>query len=290
MIESTEYSSQLEGLLGDLFVEHGVDFGGYDRTGLARRVAQRMAVLGVGPIAEYRKRLAADPNELSTLLNGLLVHCTSFFRDPATWGWLATRVVPRLLHAARGRQLRIWSAGCATGEEAFSLGMLLAEAMGVHDYGQRVKIYATDRDPDVIARARRAEFTEGRLRGLPDRLRREHFVRRGDRFALKPTIRRAITFGRQEIVGDLPISRLHLIVCRNTLMYLDSATQAHVFARFAVALDDAGVLFLGGAEMPPLAHPRLFEPLSLRHHIFTKSAVVHRADQGGRPCSLARST
>ena len=292
MIASIEYALELEDLLDDLLVAHGVDFTRYERACVARRVHARMLHLDVDTLTCYRARLAADAAELARLHDGLLVHVTSFFRDPDAWGHLAGAAVPRILHATLDRpQLRVWSAGCASGEEALSLAMLLAEALGPGEYARRVKIYATDRDEGVVARARRAAFSAAQLRAVPERLARKYFTRDAHGFVPASVIRRSITFGRHDLVRDVPISRLQLIVCRNTLMYLDPPTQAKILERFSSSLETGGVLFLGGAEMPSLAHPRLFEPLSLQHHVFTKAAATTDVANGrARSCTLARPT
>jgi two-component system CheB/CheR fusion protein len=272
MIDSTDHQSELERLLGDLVAGDGVDFTRYDRRSLGRRVQQRMAALGVDALPSYRARLQADEAERARLAEDLLVHVTTFFRDPHAWAFLAGSVVPRIVAAARERStIRMWSAGCASGEEAISLAILLAEAMGVDGLSRRVKIYATDRDASTLARARRARFEVASLAAMPERLAAKYFSIDRGVATLVPLLRECITFGRLDLVKDVPISHLDLVACRNTLMYFDPRTQAEVLTRFAFALDPGGVLFLGRAELPPLSWPRPFDPLSLEHHIFTKT-------------------
>lgn len=279
MIDSTDHQSELERLLGDLVTGDGVDFTRYDRRSVGRRVQQRMAALGVDALPRYRARLEADPTERARLAEDLLVHVTTFFRDSQAWAFLAGTVVPRIVGAPRERSaIRMWSAGCASGEEAVSLAILLAEAMSADEFSRRVKIYATDRDDSTLSRARRARFDIASLAAMPERLAAKYFSIDSGVATLVPLLRDRITFGRLDLVKDAPISHLDLIACRNTLMYLDPRTQAEVLARFAFALDPGGVLFLGRAELPPLSWPRPFDPLSLEHHIFTNASAPRRAD------------
>jgi two-component system CheB/CheR fusion protein len=165
--------------------------------------------------------------------------------------------------------IRVWSAGCASGEEAYTLAMVLAEALGLEAFRQRVKIYATDVDEEALTQARHASYSAKTLQPVPAALQEKYFETSGDRGVFRPDLRRAVIFGRHDLVQDAPISRLDFLVCRNTLMYFNAETQNRILARFHFALADQGFIFLGKAEML-LTRANLFTPLHLQHRIFSK--------------------
>jgi two-component system CheB/CheR fusion protein len=281
--EIVDEGQGLEELLQFLRDRHGSDFTGYKRPSLTRRIRRRMEAVGANSYASYRMVLDDRSDELDALFNAILVNVTSFFRDSEAWGFLAEHVVPSILREAqRSDQVRIWSAGCASGEEPFSLAMLFAEAMGLDDYCRRAKVYATDWDEDALAGARRAHYPEEAIASMPEALRGKYFTIDNGRAALHGALRRSVIFGRHDLVEDSPISRIDLLVCRNTMMYFDIATQAQILARFHFALKDRGYLFLGRAEML-VAHGHAFAPLDLPHRVFTKAV------SGRRPRPAPRS-
>jgi two-component system CheB/CheR fusion protein len=172
---------------------------------------------------------------------------------------------------ARDRAIRVWSAGCASGEEAFTLAMVFAETLGEEKFRQRVKIYATDADEKALASARQGEYSAKELEPVPEPYRERYFEPAGPRYLFRPDLRRTVIFGRHDLTADAPISRLDLLVCRNTLIYLNAETQERVLARFHFALNPDGYLFLGRAEML-LAHANVFEPVNIKARIFSKAA------------------
>src|SRR5499427_10036688 len=154
----------------------GFDFTGYKRTTLMRRVRRRMDARGLASLGEYRDYLELEPEEFTRLFDSLLINVTGFFRDPQAWEVLRDDVLPELLSARSARRpLRVWSAGCATGEEAYTLAMVLAEAMGMESFRQRVKIYATDVDEEALLQARQASYSARDLQPIPDALRSKYF-------------------------------------------------------------------------------------------------------------------
>ena len=163
----------------------------------------------------------------------------------------------------------MWSAGCASGEEPFSVAMQLAEALGLDDYCRRVKVYATDWDEEALGAARRARYTTEQLENVPQPLRARYFILDETGGSFHGALRRSVIFGRHDLVEDSPISRLDLLVCRNTLMYFNVAAQARILSRLHFALNPHGYLFLGRAEML-LSHARYFVPVDLRHRVFEK--------------------
>ena len=248
----------------------GFDFTGYKRTSLTRRVRHRMDQAGYSSFEEYLDLLQASSDEFAALFNTILINVTAFFRDPDAWEFISLDVIPRLL-AEHGPSdpIRVWSAGCASGQEAYTLAMLLAEALGTDAFRQRVKIYATDIDDDALTEARIATYDARAVEPVPAELLTRYFEQVNGRFVVHKDLRRAVIFGRNDLVKDAPISRVDLLVCRNTLMYLNAETQRNVLERLHFALGPQGTLFLGHAEML-LSHVDRFSPLSLNNRIFRK--------------------
>jgi two-component system CheB/CheR fusion protein len=277
----SEPSSDLafEALLNYLKLSRGLDFTGYQRPSLMRLMKQRMLKVGVESYSEYLDYLEVNSIELTHLLDALLLNVTTFFRDPSAWESLAEDVIGRILASKQDNEpIRIWSAGCASGEEAYTLAIVLAEALGAEEFRSRVKIYATDLDEDALTHGRLASYTPRQLRDVPDQLRDKYFDAGNTVYTFRQELRRAVIFGRHDLIQDAPISRLDLLVCRNTLMYFTAQTQARILARFHFALKDTGFLFLGKAEML-LTHGNLFSPIQLKHRIFSKMPKVSRRDR-----------
>ncbi|HEY1373386.1 MAG TPA: CheR family methyltransferase [Candidatus Binatia bacterium] len=277
MADSEE--KQFESMLFYLQQHRGFDFTGYKRPSLMRRVGRRMQMVGIENFADYTDYLEVHPEEFSQLFNTILINVTSFFRDPPAWKFLCESVLPKLLDEKGDRHIRIWSAGCASGEEAYSLAILFADAMGFEPFKQQVKIYATDVDEEALNVARQAMYTAKSLESIEDEaLRRKYFEPVNGRYCFRADLRRSIIFGRHDLVQDAPISRLDLLVCRNTLMYFNSETQARILARLHFALNPGGYLFLGRAELL-LTHGHLFTPLDLKCRIFAKVAQANNRER-----------
>jgi len=199
---------------------------------------------------------------------------------------MSHEIIPQILARRAGDEpIRVWSAGCASGEEAYSIAMSFAEIMGIENYRQRVKIYATDIDEEALNEARQGSYGAQAVQPVPEALRGKYFEKAGPRYTFRADMRRAIIFGRHNLVEDAPISRLDLLVCRNTLMYLNAETQTRILARMHFALCETGFLFLGRAEML-LTHANLFSPANLKYRIFTKVARPNLRD---RLLTLAQS-
>jgi two-component system CheB/CheR fusion protein len=259
-----------ENLIRYIQESRGVDFRGYKRTSLRRRISLRMEHLKVDTFARYHSFLEAHPQEFIDLLNTVLINVTSFFRDLDAWEALKTSVLPQLVDSNRRRdQLRIWSVGCATGEEPYSLAMLLCEALGATEFGRRVKIYATDLDEAALNAARHASYLPRDVEGVAEPLLHKYFERTNNHYLVSRDLRKAVIFGRHNIVHDAPISRIDLLVCRNLLIYLETETQNLVLPRLHYALVDDGCLFLGKAETQ-LARSKLFAPIDMKHRLFRK--------------------
>ncbi|MEH2457505.1 CheR family methyltransferase [Nostoc sp.] len=274
-----ERDPEFENLLIYLRQSRGFDFTGYKRSTLMRRVSKRMQPLSIENFEEYLDYLEVHPEEFNYLLNTILINVTTFFRDLSAWKYMAEQILPNLIQNKKtSDQIRIWSAGCASGEEAYTLAILMAEVLGVEEFRQRVKIYATDVDEDALNQARIATYSAKDVQTVPDELRQKYFEIIANRYVFRQDLRRSVIFGRHDLLQDAPISRLDLLVSRNTLMYFNSETQGRILARFHFALNDPGYLFLGKAEML-LMHSSLFTPLDLKNRIFTKVSSVNIRDR-----------
>jgi two-component system, chemotaxis family, CheB/CheR fusion protein len=276
---SAERDPKFENLLTYLRQSRGFDFTGYKRSTLMRRVCKRLQLLTIENFEEYLDYLEVYPEEFNYLFNTILINVTAFFRDSSAWEYLAEEILPNLIKNKKtSDQIRIWSAGCASGEEAYTLAMLMAEILGVEEFRQRVKIYATDVDEDALNQARQAIYSAKDVQAVSDELRQKYFEIIGNRYVFRQDLRRSVIFGRHDLLQDAPISRLDLLVSRNTLMYFNSETQGRILARFHFALNDHGYLFLGKAEML-LMHSSLFTPIDLKNRIFNRVSSVNIRDR-----------
>ncbi|WP_448188019.1 CheR family methyltransferase [Azospirillum sp. sgz301742] len=272
---------EFETLIRHIQESRGIDFRGYKRTSLQRRIRRRMEEVNCEDFPSYQDFLEVHPQEFIELLNTVLINVTSFFRDPDSWEVLKKDVVPRIVarKADRG-PIRIWSAGCASGEEPYSLAMLFAEEMGTEAFCNQVKIYATDLDDAALNTARHAMYAPRDVESVPTPLLEKYFERTNNHYVFQRELRKCVIFGRHNIVHDAPISRIDLLLCRNLLIYLESETQNVVLPRLHYALVNDGILFLGKAETQ-LARSKMFEPVDLKSRLFQKVPQEWRRSLGG---------
>jgi two-component system, chemotaxis family, CheB/CheR fusion protein len=279
-VTTVDETAALERLLEHVQTTRGFDFSGYKRGTLERRIRRRLTELGIDGFDDYLDYLQVHADEYALLFNTILINFTGFFRDASAWEYLAREILPHVIeHKSPEQPIRVWSAGCASGEEAYTLAMLFAEALGADAFSRRVKIYATDVDEDALGHARQAYYHTKDLEPVPAELRARYFELQGDgRYAFSADLRRMIIFGRHDLVQDAPISRLDLLACRNTLMYFNAQTQGSILAKLHFALVPAGFLFLGKAEML-LSHGSLFMPANLKYRIFTPVRTLNMRDR-----------
>src|SRR5690349_10499453 len=228
-----------------------IDFRNYKSSTILRRISRRMAVTHVGNLRDYLDYLRSHPDENAELVRAFLIKVTGFFRDPEAFDFLRSSVVPELIDRAKqnGRILRIWSAGCATGEEAYSMALLIADQLGPAFSEWSVKIFATDLASDAISFARRGLYPENVLADLPDDYHDRFFERVDHGFRISKMLRETVIFGQQDISRGVPFPRIDLVVCRNLLIYLKPDLQQTVLDLFAYSLHQShGYLFLGKAE------------------------------------------
>jgi two-component system CheB/CheR fusion protein len=266
--EQHDDAGGLQALLEFIHQARGFDFSGYKKTSLERRLRKRMSDVGIDDYPAYQDYLEANPHEFAELFNTILINVTSFFRDRQAWTYLGEEVLPELLAKDSGL-IRVWCAGCATGEEAYTIAMAMAEAMGEVAFRERVKIYATDVDENALNHARHAVYTRDAVKGVPAELLEKYFDATAQGYAFRPDLRRSVIFGRNEMIQDAPISRVDLLVSRNVLMYFTSEAQSRILERFNFALTERGFLFLGKSEML-ITHTDLFKPHNLKWRVFKK--------------------
>ncbi len=270
MASNPPRDSELEAILEKVRQARNFDFRNYKRATLQRRIERRMGVTRCKTRAAYLALLDRDPNEVTTLLSSMLIKLTAFFRDPEVWTVL-DKVLKDLARRRPEQELRIWSVGCATGEEAYSIAIAAAEALGPGYPGPELKVFGTDVDEASIAFARRGVYSAQHLEGCSKERLERWFVPGGTAHAVRKEIRRSVVFGVNNLVSDAPVSRIDLILCRNVFIYLDAELQKRALARFHFALRREGVLALGRSELIPFA-TQLFEPVDLTRRIYRKNS------------------
>lgn len=241
----------LRDLLTQVSAQTNIDFRNYKSSTILRRIGRRMAVTRNANIRDYTDYLRSHPDEVKELVKAFLIKVTGFFRDPEAYEFLHSTIIPELIERGRenDRTLRLWSAGCATGEEAYSLALLFADHLGSDLPEWNLKIFATDLAADAIAYARRGLYPENVLADMPDSFRERFFERIDHGYRISKALRQVVIFGQQDISRGVPFPRIDLVTCRNLLIYLKPDLQQVVLDLFAYSLHQSrGYLFLGKAE------------------------------------------
>jgi two-component system, chemotaxis family, CheB/CheR fusion protein len=245
----------------------GHDFSHYKQPTILRRVARRMQVNRLGSLPEYLTLLRENGREAEALFRDLLIGVTSFFRDPSAWHALADTVIPRLFDGkGTGDSVRAWVSGCSSGEEAYTLAMLLHEHAATLSVKPAIQIFASDIDDHALETAREALFPDGIAADVPEARLHRFFTREGGHYRANKELRESLIFATHDLLRDPPFSRLDLITCRNLLIYLDREMQSRLFEIFHYALRPRGYLFLGSSES--LGHPKLFQTLDKSHRLY----------------------
>lgn len=254
----------------------GIDFGGYKRTTVMRRVERRMALRRIRTLGEYVGSLREDPDEARSLASDTLIPVTSFFRDPAAFEALQARVFPEILeHKENGAPIRIWVAGCSTGEEAYSVAISLFEFIEGRKQDRSVKLFGTDLSDEVVARARVGLYPESALRDVsPERLSR-FFEHAEGGYRIVKRVRDSCVFVKHDLASDPPFARLDLLSCRNVLIYFDAELQRRVIPMLHYCLGKPGYLLLGQSESIT-GFPDLFSPVDKEHRIYAKKGESTR--------------
>lgn len=278
--QASPVHNQYDELLAFVGEHASQDISLYKRGTLERRAVRRMALLGLGPdeVAKYLEILQADPEECSLLSMDLLIHVTSFFRDPAVFDHLSTNVFPALVaDLSPDRPLRVWVAGCSTGEEAYSLAMICTEAMEAAGSSARLQILASDVDPEAIATARAGFFPHEIKDTVSAKRLARFFEVEGGGYRVTSALRDMIVFTVADLLSDPPFSKIDLVSCRNVLIYLGAEAQKRVIARCCFALRPGGMLLLGAAEMPGQAD-KCFAPEDKDARLWRRVGQSHPGD------------
>ncbi len=252
------------------------DFSLYKENTLIRRIERRMTIMRIGKAPDYFKLLNENPGEVRTLFQELLIGVTSFFRDPEAFAFLKDKVLPDIISQQDRGPLRAWIPGCATGEEAYSVAIILQESLEEMNSPREVQIFATDIDPKAIQKARQGSYLENIVSDVsPERLKR-FFSKEGSQYRIRSAIREGLVFAEQNILADPPFSNVDLLVCRNLLIYLKPDAQNKVIPLFHHALRDDGVLFLGASESVGRFHD-LFPIVNKHYSIYRKKNHLLRS-------------
>ena len=278
-MEDQVIDPDLELLLNHIRSTRGFDFADYKPAGLARRINRRMQTLGIETYSLYLDRLQVDPSEYEQLFNFILINVTEFFRDPEIWDYMRDEAIPRVLESKLPTEpVRVWCAGCASGEEAYSLIMVLAEIMGAQAVADRVKVYATDIDTEALSAARAGVYSARQVESVPETLVKNYFEESGGSYIFDRNLRRSVIFGRHDLLQDAPISHVDILTCRNTLMYFNSEAQGRIMSRFYFGLSENGILLLGKAEMLS-GYGRAFVPVDLKRRVFARGPKREARDR-----------
>ncbi len=252
----------------------GHDFSGYKKDYLTRRIEKRMAITQVDSLAAYLKYLKNSPQEVEALFREFMIGVTKFFRDPAAYRAFREEALPGLVNRkASTDPIRIWVPGCSTGEEAYSLAIVLREYLSDNNLNREWQIFATDIDNVALEKARRAEFPDQIAADIGQQRLEKNFDHRGNKYVIKKNIRENMVFAAQNTIKDPPYSRLDIISCRNLLIYLSSELQHKLLPVFHYVLNENGILFLGPYESVS-RHDNLFKPIDKKWKIYRRKNTI----------------
>ena len=281
-IEPVETSRRIQ-FLADQDVDHQIrmllhnrfqiDFELYKTSMTDRRTRRRMELVGAADKEAYFNRLVEDSEELQELCSDLLIGVTEFFRDPEAFAELRNRVLPDLIDEVPGNELRIWVCPCSTGEEAYSIAMLVDQLLKNNNLAVDFKIFATDVNQKVIDFASQGIYTELQLENVGSDLFEAYFDKAGDQFQINRDLRKKVVFAKHDVLQDAPFTKLDLICCRNLLIYFKPEAQRKTLSLFNFGLRNEGVLFLGPSESITGLESK-FESLSDKNNIHKKVSAV----------------
>jgi two-component system CheB/CheR fusion protein len=255
----------------------GVDFMQYKAGTIRRRIARRMALLKIETLKKYLAYLHSSRDELQALFQDILIHVTSFFREPEAFKLLQSRVFPQIVANKKpGEPIRIWVPGCSTGEEVYSLAIGLLEFLGDRASSTPIQAFGTDISESAIEKARSGTYSESSMQEVSAVRQRRFFTKTEGGYRVSKTLREMCIFARQDLTKDPPFSRIDLISCRNVLIYMGSTLQKRVIASFHYALREGGFLLVGKSEALT-THADLFVLADRKGHVYSKKASATRA-------------
>lgn len=271
---------ELHVLLEKIFHERGIDFRGYKKATVSRCLGRRMQARGARTYADYSAILDKDPGEYGRLFDELTINVTSFFRNEAAFDALK-EVISNAVQKGKGgesERVLIWSAGCSTGEEPYSIAILLKEILGPEIGSLDVKILATDIDSKALAHAREGVFSPSSVEPIQTSRLENCFLKENRGFRVKPSLRKLVTFEQHNLVQDPHYENLDFVVCRNVIIYFNLALQMQMMRNFYRSLNDSGFLLLGEYEIPMGEARKLFYCLDFKAKLYKKAV---RPDTAG---------
>lgn len=288
--DSVAAEQALQRVLGLLRIQTGHDFRQYKRATVLRRLERRMQVRAMHSLPDYLRLLEVDAGEHKLLLNDLLIGVTNFFRDREAFETLERNVIPGLFRDRKpSEEVRAWVAGCASGEEAYSMAMLLADQAALMPHPPNYQVFASDIDEHAISVARTGLYPLSIVTDVTPARLRQHFTREDNRYHIRKSIRDRILFAVHNLLRDPPFSRIDVVSCRNLLIYLNRDIQQRVLETFHFALKPGGYLFLGSSESAESVD-ELFVPVDKKNRIYRARAAVrtfpHHRPQHGAPANL----
>ncbi len=277
--EEFEESKTLDAILDQLASRRNIDFKLYKKGTLLRRIAKRIQILGLQSLSDYHDYLVGDEIEAEILEKEFLIGVTKFFRDRGAFKYLESKVLDKIFKSKPGSQeIRIWSVGCASGEEAYSLAIMMDEYRKAHGLKQPFKIFATDLNDLYLNEAAKGVFNSNLVVDLDKKLLEKHFILKKDQYHIKKEIRNAIIFANHDILKNPPFINIDLIVCRNVLIYFEKDLQQSLFNRFNYCLNQKGFLFLGINESINSGNQN-FSIVSNKWKIYQNQSVVKELPQ-----------
>ena len=253
-----------------LCAQHGIAFEQYKCGTVERRIQRRMELNRIRRISEYIERLEEDANEVNALYKDLLIGVTQFFRDAKAFESLEINVIEPLVHSRTdNRPIRVWVAGCATGEEAYSIAMAIDRVIDRTRSSTTFKVFATDAHAESLQTAAAGVYSLEQIDGLDEKLVSRYFDRNGEKYAITPSLRRNIVFAPHNLLSDAPFTQMDLITCRNMMIYFEVAAQQRALSLFHFSLRPGGVLFLGSSETTGM-FAQEFDEIDKRWRIYRK--------------------
>jgi chemotaxis methyl-accepting protein methylase len=276
-------TKDLDNILAKLKQERGIDFSGYRPSMLRRRISARLAKLGLDDLALYRQRLENDPSECDQLIDVIAINVSYFFRDPIVFEIIAQKILPEIInnkHRAGSKEIRAWSAGCAAGEEPYSMAILIHEALKKDDRKWTVHLFGTDIDTGSLQQAGKATYPRKNLVNTKLGILDEYFEPGTDGFRLKPSVKKMVHFSRDDLTSAKTFSpaesvfgEFDIILCRNVLIYFNHDLQNLVMNKFKRALVPGGYLILGDSETISKEAGPGFRTVDRKNRIYRKCIV-----------------
>jgi two-component system, chemotaxis family, CheB/CheR fusion protein len=255
-----------------IFQSRGFDIWDYKLSYIQHKISGRMSALGISELLEYEEYIKSSPNEYKSLFNAILGGESLFFRDPDIWNCVKDSILPKILQASEeNKTIRIWSVGCSNGEEPYSMAIMLAETLKEDLAKYNVRIYATDIDESALRVARNGAYMLDHLSELPEQIKKRYFTRQGNLFTVSNEIKRLLIFSRHNLVSDPPIPNIDLLLCRNVLLYLNTALKPGIIQKLRYALSNKGYLWLGLGETHIDSNVYGLKPFDTRWRLFKRT-------------------